>query len=155
MDDIIPLGFLASGSRFRRIYERLQVSGDKVYDNLGLDFKSSWFPVYYTLAHADRPLTIMAITEQIAFSHITVKNIVKELENDGLVEITPNAHDKRSKLVKLTRKGKHLLKRLQPLWHKMSAALEEILTAGHPGMLEILGRIEQALSDKPLHERIK
>lgn len=155
MDAIQQLGYLAGGSRFRRIYEKLQISGDKIYEQAGLDFKSSWFPVFYTLAAAGEPLTIMSITDRIAFSHITVKNIVQELAAHDLVIIKPNPADKRSKLVSLSRKGTGLLKKLQPLWAAISRTLETILTNGHPAILAILARIDEQLSAQPLHERIR
>lgn len=153
-DNIAKGGYLSGGSRLRRIYEKLQISGDKIYKELKLDFKSSWFPVYYTLSISDRPQTVMEITEQIAFSHITVKNIVKELSQVDLITVEQNPDDKRSKLISLTVKGKDLLKNLQPIWEQLAVSLEEILTSGHPDILNILEKIEKELEIKPLHERV-
>lgn len=151
---INSLGFLAGGSRLRRIYEKLQVSGDKVYREAGVDFKSSWFPVYYVLARHEAPLTIMEITGRIAFSHITVKNIIKELGTKGLISIVPNPDDRRSKLVSLSDNGKLLLLKLEPLWHSFSVAIQEVFETGHPDMINILSRIDQALEQKPLEARV-
>ena len=100
MNDIIDkLGYLAGGSRFRRIYEKMQIGGDKVYKDAGVNFKSTWFPVYYVLSNSKDPQTIMEITDQISFSHITVKNIINELDKEQLIVIKPNPNDKRSKLI--------------------------------------------------------
>lgn len=155
MADIIEkLGFLSGGSRFRRIYEKLQISGDTIYKDSGLGFKSSWFPVYYVLSRAGEPQTIMEITDQIAFSHITVKNIVKELEREGLAQIKTNPDDKRSKLVSLTKAGLKLLDKLNPVWEQISTALRDVLTTGHPEIISILERIDAELEKKPLHERV-
>jgi DNA-binding MarR family transcriptional regulator len=151
---IEKLGYLSSGSRFRRIYEQLQLSGDRIYKDSGLDFKSSWFPVYYTLSRYDRPLAVMEIADQIAFSHITVNNIVKELHRAKLITIEPNAQDKRSKLISLTKKGKTMLDNLKPIWIQISASLKEIMTAGHPDMIGILENIDKELQRKSLHERV-
>jgi DNA-binding MarR family transcriptional regulator/ribosomal protein S18 acetylase RimI-like enzyme len=148
------LGFLAGGSRLRRIYEKLQLSGDKVYKDAGLDFKSSWFPVYSVLARHSAPMTIMEITDQIAFSHITVKNIIQELEKKGLIYIVPNPGDRRSKLVSLSDGGKSLLLKLEPLWHSFSIAIQEVFETGHPDMTGILSRIDLALEQKPLEARV-
>jgi len=155
MSDIIEkVGYLASGSRLRRIYEKLQIGGDKVYKQAGLKFKSSWFPVYYVLSIADKPQTIMQITHQIAFSHITVKNILKELEKEDLIKVKPNPADKRSKLVFLSSKGKRLLKKLRPLWDSFSLVLKDLFNTGHPEMNKILARIDLALDELPLNERM-
>jgi GNAT superfamily N-acetyltransferase len=156
MNNIIDkLGFLAGGSRFRRIYEKLQIGGDKVYKESGLNFKSSWFPVYYVLSVSDRPQTIMEITSQIAFTHITVKNIVNELNNENLLIISSNPNDKRSKLISLSEKGISLLNQLEPIWMRFFNTLKKILTAGHPDIINILGRIDSELTKKPLNEQVR
>lgn len=155
MADIIQrLGYLAGGSRFRRIYEHLQIGGDKVYKEAGFDFKSSWFPVFYVLSKSPQPQTVMEITDQIDFSHITVKNIVRELEKKRLIKIIPNPGDRRSILISLTEKGKKLSQQFQPLWRSFSIALKDLLTAGHPDISNILKRIDAELSKDPLNERV-
>ena len=156
MTDIIEkLGFLAGGSRFRRIYEKMQIGGDKVYKEAGLGFKSSWFPVYYVLSKSGIPQTVMEITDQIAFSHITVKNIVKELDKEKLIKIVPNPRDKRSKLISLSDKGRILLGQLEPIWLSFSIVLKNVLTSGHPDITNILKRIDAQLSLSPLNERVR
>ncbi len=156
MADIIEkLGYLAGGSRLRRIYEEMKISGDTAYKEAGLDFKSTWFPVYYALSKSQLPQTVMEITNQIAFSHITVKNIVKELESEKLIKIIPNPNDKRSKLISLSDKGLVFLEQLEPLWLAFSIALKNVLTSGHPDILNILKRIDTEINLNPLNERVK
>lgn len=155
MDIIEKLGFLAGGSRFRRIYEKMQVDGDKAYREAGLPFKSSWFPVYYVLSKSGQPQTVMGITKQIAFSNITVKNIINELNKEGLIEIIPNNNDKRSKFISLSEKGFALLEQLKPIWMAFSSALRDVLTAGHPDITSILKRIDSELRICPLNARVK
>lgn len=155
MNDIInKLGYLSGGSRLRRIYEKLQVGGDKVYKDAGVNFKSSWFPVFFVLSISDKPQTVMGITDQISFSHITVKNIVQELYKEKLVNIVSNPSDKRSKHISLTNEGVILIKQLEPLWLSFSNVLKKILTTGHPDIINILGRIDSELTSNPLNKQI-
>ena len=155
MADIIDqLGFLAGGSRFRRIYEKMQIGGDKAYKEAGFPFKSSWFPVYYVLSKSRQPQTVMEITNQIAFSHITVKNIIRELDKEHLIEIVPNPGDKRSKLIELSEKGRALLDQLTPIWLAFTQAVRNVLTTGHPDIINILKRIDRELAVSPLNERV-
>ena len=91
------LSYLIGITRFRRISEKLYVGGDKVYREAGINFKASWFPVYYVLALAEDPITVMQIAQQIDFSHISVKNVLRELEQFEYVEIISNPDDGRSK----------------------------------------------------------
>jgi DNA-binding MarR family transcriptional regulator/N-acetylglutamate synthase-like GNAT family acetyltransferase len=148
---INKLGSLASITRFRRISEKLYLEGDKIYREAGLNFKASWFPVYYVLALSESPLTIMQITGQIDFSHITVKNVIRELESAGLVIIETNHADKRSKLVSLSVMGQKLLYRLKPLWISYATKLRTVFQAGHPDFMNILNRIDSQLLKTPFY----
>jgi DNA-binding MarR family transcriptional regulator/N-acetylglutamate synthase-like GNAT family acetyltransferase len=151
---ISKLSYLAGVTRFRRISEKLYLDGDKIYQEAGIQFKASWFPVYYILALAESPLTIMQITEQIDFSHITVKNVLRELEQEDYVTIITNSADKRSKLVSLSIKGQKLIYRLKPLWLSVSTALKQIFITGHPDFMNILNRIDRQIEMKPIHKMV-
>ena len=155
MADILnELGYLAGASRFRRISEKLQQDGDKIYSDANIQFKASWFSVYYVLAKSNSPQTILEISNQIDFSHITVKNILRELNRDELVSIKPNPSDKRSKLVELTKKGEELQKELEPLWLSFSNTLKEVFSIGHPDIINILNRLDWEIYANPINERI-
>jgi DNA-binding MarR family transcriptional regulator/GNAT superfamily N-acetyltransferase len=155
MDSISKLGYLAGASRFRRIGEKLHTDGDKIYTEQNINFKATWFATYHTLLEAGIPLTMQEITSSIGFTHITVKNIVRELEDNGIVKIKPNPKDARSKLVTLTPKAKELLHKLNPVWRSISENLEQLLTAGHPDLINVLGRIEREIDRFPLSQRVK
>lgn len=151
IDTLSKLGYLAGASRFRRISEKLQQDGDKIYDIVGVNFKASWFSVYYVLAKTDVDQTILDITKQIDFTHITVKNILKDLEKNQLVIIKTNPKDKRSKLVSLSKKGKDLQEKLEPIWLSFSKVLQNVFTSGHPDILNILDRIDYNINKNPIH----
>ena len=155
MEDIlVKLRYLAGATRFRRISEKMYIDGDKLYTDAGLDFKASWFSVYYVLSKAGTPLKVTEIANQIDFTHITVKNILRQLEQEELVLIQPNPNDGRSKLVSLSTKGEKLKKDLKPLWVSISNALKDVFEAGHPDILNILHKIENELIRIPVHKRI-
>jgi DNA-binding MarR family transcriptional regulator/N-acetylglutamate synthase-like GNAT family acetyltransferase len=149
------LSYLAGVTRFRRISEKLYIDGDKVYSEAGIKFKASWFSVYYVLAITDSPLTIMQISEQIDFTHITVKNVIRELEEEELVSVTPNPSDKRSKLVSLSTKGQKQIYRLKPLWISYSTALKNIFQIGHPDFMNILQRIDNQIEISSIQQIIE
>lgn len=153
-DSISKVGYLAGATRLRRIGEKLQSEGDKIYSELGINFKASWFATYHTLLNAGKPLTMQDITGSIGFTHITVKNIVREMEQNGLVKIKPNPDDARSKHVTLTAKGQGLLPKLSPVWQNISISLQQLLTTGHPDFINIVSRIEKEMEKVPLNQRI-
>ena len=154
MNLLNDLGYLASATRFRRISERLYLDGDRVYSQAGIAFKASWFSVFYVVAKSVKPVTILDIAHQIDFSHISVKNVVRELEKEELVEVSPNPADKRSKLIAMTEEGEKRLAVLSPIWQSFSLGLEEIFNYGHPDILNILNRIDREIESKPIYDRI-
>ena len=151
---IEKLCYLVVTTRFRRISEKLYVDGDKIYKEAGIHFKASWFPVYYVLALSESPLTVLQIAEQIDFSHITVKNVLRELEKEELVSIEANPADKRSKLTTLSLKGQKLIYRLKPLWISYSSALKKVFQSGHPDFMNILNRIDHQIEKKPVNDMV-
>jgi len=151
-ETLVKLSYLAGATRFRRISERLYVDGDHIYKAAGIEFKASWFSVYYVLVLAESPLTVMQIAHQIEFSHITVKNVLRELDAAELIQIIPNPADKRSKLISLAPKGRYLLRQLKPTWLAMAAALKKTFQTGHPDFLNMLNRIDLELEQHPLHK---
>ncbi|TMM53909.1 bifunctional helix-turn-helix transcriptional regulator/GNAT family N-acetyltransferase [Maribacter algarum] len=153
-DYLNDLGYLSSGSQLRRIYEKLQVAGDKVYSQAGIDFKSSWFPIYHVLAKSKRSLTIMEITNQISFSHITVNNVIKELLKKGLVQIKSNPGDGRSKLISLSTKGFELLDVLEPVWLLFSDELKSIFEISDILLMELMKEVNVRLEEEPLDKRV-
>ncbi len=153
-DSILKLGYLAGATRLRRIGEQLQTQGDRLYAESGIQFKASWFATYHTLLQAGNPLTIQEIAASIGFTHITVKNVTRELEQHGIVKIKPNPTDARSKHVSLTTKGQNLLGKLNPLWQKISRSLQDLLITGHPDFINIVSRIEKEMDNFPLYKRI-
>jgi DNA-binding MarR family transcriptional regulator/N-acetylglutamate synthase-like GNAT family acetyltransferase len=154
-DRISKLGFLAGATRFRRISERLHLDGDKIYKDHRVDFKASWFSTFYTLAKNDRPHTVLDLAEEIGYSHITVKNVIRELEANGLVKIKEHPTDKRSKQITLSAKGLALLKKLEKIWVPFAATLKHLLDNGHPDFLNIISRIEAELLKHPINEKLK
>ncbi|MDF1573705.1 MAG: winged helix DNA-binding protein [Bacteroidales bacterium] len=148
---ITKMSYLAGVTRFRRISEKLYVDGDKIYRAAGIEFKASWFPVYFVLALTENPVTVMQIADQIDFSHITVKNVIRELEKQEYVEIISNPADGRSKLISLSKKGQKLIYRLKPIWMSISITLKKVFQTGHPDFMNILNRIDSQIEKNPLH----
>jgi DNA-binding MarR family transcriptional regulator len=151
-DTMVMLAYLTGATRFRSISEKLYIDGDKIYRDAGIDFKASWFSVYYVLALAESPQTVMQIAQQINFSHITVKNVLRELESAELIDIIPNPTDRRSKLISLSDKGKYLIRQLKPTWLSFSAALKRVFQSGHPDFMNILRRIDQEIAGNRINE---
>ena len=148
------LGYLSIGSQMRRIYEKLQSEGDRIYKNSDVVFKSSWFPIYYILLNSKRALTVTEITQKISYSRITVKNIVRELEATNYAQIIPNPTDNRSKLIQLTTKGKSLQEELRKIWEIIQTKLEFIFGDENERFLTQLSELNQKLNSTSMEKEV-
>jgi len=147
------LGYLAGASYFRRISEKLYIGGDQVYADHGIEFRATWFAVYYVLAADDKPKSVVEIAEAIGFTHITVKNILRELEDRGFVLQKENPNDRRAKLISLSTKGKKLLTTLLPIWSGFEQTIHSTMACAHPDMLHFLQVVDEELDAHPLNKR--
>lgn len=120
------LGYLVLGSRLRRLSEAFLSEINRAYQNQGIDFDASWFPVFYLLSK-NESLSIKELSEQIEISHPAASQLITGLKNKKLVTSATCADDGRRQLVQLTDNGKQLLLQVMPVWEAVSQAMEELI----------------------------
>jgi DNA-binding MarR family transcriptional regulator len=133
------LGYLVLGSRLRRLSEAFLSEINRAYQNKGIDFDASWFPVFYLLSK-NESLSIKELSEQIEVSHPAASQLITGLKNKKLVTSAACAVDGRKQLVQLTDSGKQLLAQVIPVWEAVTTAMEQ-LVASEPGCSELLSSI--------------
>jgi DNA-binding MarR family transcriptional regulator len=74
------------------------------------------------------PVGMAPVAQLLALDRTTLTAALKPLERRGLVVISADPEDRRSRRIKLTRKGQALLARAVPLWDAAHADLEESWT---------------------------
>ncbi|GGH20896.1 MarR family winged helix-turn-helix transcriptional regulator [Mucilaginibacter phyllosphaerae] len=119
------LGYLVLGSRLRRMSETFLSEINRIYQNEGIDFDASWFPVFYLLSKNDS-LSIKELSGQTEVSHPAASQLITNLKNRKLVETTVSADDGRRQMVQFTDKGRDLLKQILPIWDAISAGMNEL-----------------------------
>jgi DNA-binding MarR family transcriptional regulator len=119
------LGYLVLGSRLRRMSETFLAEINRIYQNEGIEFDASWFPVFYLLSKNDS-LSIKELSEQTEVSHPAASQLITNLKNRKLVETTVCVDDGRRQLVQFTDKGRELLKQILPVWDAISASMNEL-----------------------------
>lgn len=149
------LGFLVFGSRLRRLSEYFLMEVNKVYEQEGIPFDASWFPVFYVLSRK-QPMPLIDIADTLEVSHSAISQLVTSLRKKGLVKTAPCPDDGRRQLVMLTRKGEELLQQVQPVWEAIAEAMGEVASANKQSrqLLEAIGQVEQAVQHTPLSTRI-
>ncbi len=74
-----------------------------------------------------QPPTMGQVSAVLAMDRTTVTANLKPLERRGLVEVTIDEADRRSRRLKLTPEGRSLLARAVPLWRSAQAANEKLI----------------------------
>ena len=74
-----------------------------------------------------KPPTIGSVANLLAMDRTTLTANLKPLERRGLVAISVDATDRRSRRVTSTRTGRALLAKAVPVWEKTHAAVEALL----------------------------
>jgi DNA-binding MarR family transcriptional regulator len=79
-----------------------------------------------------KPPAMGAVASLLAMDRTTLTAALKPLERRGLVKITPDRLDRRSRLLMLTAKGRRLLVRAVPIWERTHRDVEGLLVDGNP-----------------------
>ena len=152
-DVVKELGYLALGTRLKRLGERLQGQAQLVLEQAGVELPASHVPV---LAALDRlgALSVGELTEAVGISQPGVTRLLDKLQTEGLVRSTQSAGDRRVRTIALTRSGRQLMARLQRLvWPVMEAAVADACAGPTQPLLAILTTFEEALAAAPLSIR--
>lgn len=89
-----------------------------------------------------KPPNLSSVASLLAMDRTTLTAALKPLERRGLVMVTPDPADKRSRLMVLTPKGMHLLADVTPIWKSTHGELEKQLEPGeHDQLLRSLRKV--------------
>lgn len=154
MEDYIEqLGALALASRQRRLIDRLTVDGIRVYRSLDFDFEVRWFTIFHLLS-AHTSMTVTEIAQALRLAHPSVIETADEMLRRGMLVSRRDDTDKRRRYLTLSRKGKALARKLEPVWEAFRSAADEIFSEAGCDFLQAIKKIETALDRKGLYERI-
>jgi len=82
-----------------------------------------------------QPPSIGEVSALLAMDRTTVTANVKPLERRGLVKVTVDTDDRRSRRLELTASGRALLAAAAPIWKRTHAATERRLKSSTPDIL--------------------
>ncbi len=102
---------------------------DEALRPLGLT--NGQFSLMMSLNRPDPP-AMGAVASLLAMDRTTLTAALKPLERRGLVEVTADPADRRSRLLTLTPAGMALLSRAVPVWESTHAAVENLLDGADP-----------------------
>jgi DNA-binding MarR family transcriptional regulator len=99
-----------------------------------LDLTNGQFSLLMSLNRPEPP-KMAAVASLLAMDRTTLTAALKPLERRGLIKISPDQADRRSRLMTLTPKGRNLLVRAVPVWERVHLEIERLLPDGDPDRL--------------------
>ncbi len=146
-------GGAAIGARLRRLSDRIDREADRLYSDFGIDFEQRWFGVINQLTLVG-PLSVGELSALLGISHVAVSQTRTALMERGLVATADDPADARRRVLTLSAAGRRLAKRLAPLWAALNKAAGD-LDREADGVVEALARLEAALDERSLAERVR
>lgn len=152
-DMLRNLGYLALGSRLKRLAERLQTDAAKAHARMGYPMKPAQFPLLAAL-DTRGPLTVTEAVDALGVSQPAVTRTLGSLIALDLVETERDANDSRVKRIRLTAEGEMLLLRMKlELWPAIDQAAASLTVDAGGDFLAMIGHIEDALKVQNLDAR--
>jgi DNA-binding MarR family transcriptional regulator len=96
-----------------------------------LDLTHGQFSLLMSLNRPEPP-TIGSVAELLAMDRTTLTAALKPLERRGLVKVSVDKEDKRSRRLTITAPGRALLAKAFPLWRETHAAIDRLVTGYRP-----------------------
>lgn len=145
-------GGLALAARLRRLSERLDRDGARVYACHGVHFEQRWYGILRQLL--DKQLmSVSEIADALRISHASVSEARRSMEKAGIIAEVGASGDRRRRMLGLTPLGLELCERLLPLWNDFNAvALEVNMEAGD--VVRLLDRLDDILREKSMFDRM-
>lgn len=155
IEDVVKeLGYLALGTRLKRLGERLQAQTQVLLEEDGVELPASHFPVLAALERLGA-MNVGELTEAVGVSQPGVTRLLDKLELEGLVQSTQSPEDRRVRTIALTKTGRQLVARSKrTAWPMIEAAVTEACATGPAkSLLASLAALEEALAAEPLSRR--
>jgi DNA-binding MarR family transcriptional regulator len=154
VEDVVKeLGYLALGTRLKRLGERLQAQTQVLLEEAGIELPSSHFPLLVALDRLG-PLSVGELTQAVGTSQPGVTRLVDKLIAEDLLCSTQSEDDRRVRTIALTRSGRQLIARSKrsalPL---IAAAVADACDIPTQSLLASLAALEDALAAAPLSAR--
>jgi DNA-binding MarR family transcriptional regulator/GNAT superfamily N-acetyltransferase len=145
-------GELLLASRLRKLSESLYSGVDQVYRSHGVELPSRCFPILFLLRDHGR-LGISDLAQRLGQTHPAVSQMSRKLLAHGVVREWTDPADDRRRLLALSARGAALMRRLEPVWNGIIAAVRELDGAG--SLSQALTEVDRAVAARGFGRRIQ
>jgi DNA-binding MarR family transcriptional regulator/N-acetylglutamate synthase-like GNAT family acetyltransferase len=154
-DVLAEMGYLALGSRLKRLAERVQTDATRAFSDHGIPIQATHFPLLAALTTYG-PLSVTEAVEAVGISQPAVTRIHNSLQKLGLTRTVPVKGDNRQKQIRLTPKGEALVEDMKHnMWPHVRRAAQALCEGPDTDILSLITRLEEGLQARPIHVRIQ
>lgn len=153
MDKLMETRELGLGSRLKRLSDTFMRDIKSVYKSLYIDFDPYHFPIFKTI-HDEVSISTGDLSNLLQISQPAVTQFVNTLKKKELISIVPDKTDGRKKLISLSKKGKQLIERLQPIWKIMQEEVTAFIDREPTTFMDHIQLTERRQHEKSLYRRI-
>ncbi len=154
-DVLAEMGYLALGSRLKRLAERVQADATRAFSDRGIPIHATHFPLLAALTTYG-PLSVTEAVEAVGISQPAVTRIHNSLQKLGLTRTVPVKGDNRQKQIRLTPKGEALVEDMKHnIWPHVRRAAQALCEGPDTDILSLITRLEEGLQARPIHVRIQ
>lgn len=152
-DDFLnDLGELALGSRLKRMSERMLADAASVYQYYEIDAQPKWFTLL-ALLDKKQQATVVEASELLGLSQPALSQFCQQLKAKGLIKVSTGESDSRKKFMQLSKKGKGLVTKMQPVWSAVDLAAKQMCQQYENQFYQSLQMLEKAHSQRSLLAR--
>ncbi|PKV51149.1 DNA-binding MarR family transcriptional regulator [Aquimarina sp. MAR_2010_214] len=151
-DIVSELGYMALGTRLKRISDKMSHSSRMMYKKLNIEFEPNWYLVFLIIKN--KPGTsVMEIASSLGFAHQTVMVMTSKMVKKGYLKVSKGEKDKRKTVFHLTTKANEILPKIEQVWEAGKKVVYELLEEDITIMKHI-EKLEQNLKELSFGERI-
>lgn len=152
-DMVADLGFLALGTRLKRLAEHLQAGVAETLSDHGYQVQPGQLPVLMAIAASNGP-SVAELVNALGLTQPGISRTLATLKQAGLVDIRADKNDGRARRAYLTAKSAKLMNKLRAeVFDRVAAAAAELCEG--LDLLAILDVIDDRNRELPFPERIQ
>jgi len=154
-DYLVSLGTLGFAYRMRRLADRMQDAGRRLYEALDLPLEPNWHALILFLERRG-PVSVTEAATALDVSHPAIIEMARKMEAAGLLETSADPSDGRRRVLALSEQGRAQLPEFQRLWGTIGEELGFLLEATAGGdALAAITTIDAQLDSEELDARIQ
>jgi DNA-binding MarR family transcriptional regulator len=152
-DHLKSLGYLALGSRLKRLGERLQAQTQSILAESGFTVPASHYPLLATL-NANGPMNVSDLACGLDLAQPGVTRMLASLQQDGIVTSKADPLDRRVRIISLTAEGSRVVARARnSAFPRIERAVADACASLEGPLLAQIDALEEQLQTAPLSAR--